>query len=84
MLSSALPRILPTTFRSRFVTYSTDAAIFKTFTLRERFKVRVQADFFNLTNTPGNEFGAGSDGIASTFYNMNTPRQLQLSMRATW
>jgi hypothetical protein len=64
--------------------WNMDASIGKTFPIGERMGFQVKADFFNVFNTPGNEFAAGSDGIVSTFYGMNTPRQMQLSARFSW
>jgi hypothetical protein len=65
--------------------WGTDASIFKTFSIKERAKLRVQADFFNLFNTPGNEFTPTDNaGIVPTNYSMNTPRQLQFQARFTW
>ena len=46
--------------------------------------MKIQADFFNVFNTPGNEFVPGNDGIALTNYSMNDPRQLQLTARFSW
>jgi hypothetical protein len=65
-------------------TWSVDAALVKNFTIRERVNLRFQADFFNVFNTPGNPFAAGSDGIVGTWTNFNTPRVMQLSGRLTW
>jgi hypothetical protein len=64
--------------------WNCDAALFKSFSIKERAKLRIQADFFNVFNTPGNESSAGSDGIVGTWYNMNDPRVVQLSARFTW
>ena len=65
--------------------WSFDTALFKSFSIRERVKLRVQADFFNTTNTPGNPFDAGStDGLVSTYTGVNNPRTVQLSARFTF
>jgi len=64
--------------------WNVDASIFKTFAFSERFKLRVQADFFNVFNTPGNNWGGGSDGLVDSWTNANTPRVTQLSARFTW
>jgi hypothetical protein len=56
-------------------------------TLRtERLKLRVQADFFNVFNVPGDGWNAGADGIAGAWTNTNPsgPRTTQLSARFTW
>ena len=65
--------------------WNCDAAIFKSFSFKERAKLRVQADFFNVFNTPGNSPYAGNDGIVGTWFNQNSsPRTMQLSARFTW
>jgi Carboxypeptidase regulatory-like domain len=64
--------------------WTCDAAIFKSFTVKERIKLRVQADFFNVFNTPGNSPSAGTDGIAPTWTNANGARVMQLSARFTF
>jgi hypothetical protein len=61
-----------------------DASLSKNFAIRERVRLRVQADFFNVFNTPGNSFSAGSDGLISTFTNANGAEVMQLSARLTW
>jgi hypothetical protein len=50
----------------------------------ERAKLRFQVDAFNVTNTPGNPYSAGSMGIVTTNTNLNTPRQIHLSVRLNW
>ena len=64
--------------------WSVDTALFKSFSIRERAKLRVQADFFNVTNTAGNPWGAGADGLVSTFSGAQGPRSVQLSARLSW
>ena len=64
--------------------WSFDTALFKSFSISERAKLRVQADFFNTTNTPGNSFGAGSDGLVDSWTNANGARVVQLSARFTF
>ncbi len=64
--------------------WSTDVSIFKNFPLGERVGLKFQADFFNVFNTPGNEWSPGNDGIALTNYSMQDARQLQLTMRLSW
>ena len=59
--------------------WSVDTALFKSFSIRERAKLRVQADFFNVTNTAGNLWSPGSDGLVSTFSGAQGPRSVQLS-----
>jgi hypothetical protein len=64
--------------------WSTDVSIFKNFPLGERVGLKFQADFFNVFNTPGNEWSPGNDGIVLTNYSMQDARQLQLTMRLSW
>jgi hypothetical protein len=78
--------------------WSVDAAISKTFRIKERVGLRVQADFFNVTNTPGNDFIPGfagwtsspadfrsaDSGAVSRQNSFNSPRVVQLSARFTW
>ena len=64
--------------------WTCDAALFKNFAITERFKLRIQADFFNVFNTPGDNFAPGADGIVGAWTNRNTPRETQLSARFTW
>jgi hypothetical protein len=66
--------------------WNCDAAMFKSFSFTERLRLRVQADFFNVFNVPGNSWSAGADGIAGAWTNANPsgPRTMQLSARFTW
>jgi hypothetical protein len=66
-------------------TWKQDASLFKVFDLGERAKLRLNADFFNVFNTPGNDPGSiGSDGVQSARWSGNTPRELQLTLRLQW
>jgi hypothetical protein len=58
-----------------------DTAIFKSFSIAERAKLRVQCDTFNTFNHPGN---AASGMIASDYGSQNSARVIQLSARLTW
>ena len=73
--------------------FDTDSSILKTFNLRERLKFKIEADFFNVFNNPGNEFANNNpsgnglndgSGVVLTNYNMNSPRQVQFSARLTF
>jgi len=64
--------------------WSCDAVLFKSFSIKERAKFRVQFDFFNVFNVPGNPSSAGSDGTVGTWTNANTARVMQLSARLSW
>jgi hypothetical protein len=72
-------------------TWSTDASLFKNFRFGERMGLRIQADFFNVFNTPGNEFdptnsptNPNNNGIVLTNYSMQDARQMQLTARFSW
>lgn len=66
--------------------WNCDASLFKSFTLKERLKLRVQFDFFNVFNVAGDSPAAGANGIAATNTNANPsgPRVAQLSARLSW
>jgi hypothetical protein len=64
--------------------WNTDASLFKTIPIAERFNVRFQADFFNVFNHPGNPNSVGQTGILSTQSSGNSPRTLQLTLRLQW
>ena len=62
-----------------------DASAFKNITFRERLRFRLQADFFNVLNHPGNPNSfIGSTGILNVQSSGNSPRTLQLSGRLSW
>jgi hypothetical protein len=65
-------------------TWTVDASITKNFPLREGLNLRLQADFFNAFNVPGNSFAPDSSGIVTNQYSNNSPRTMQLSARFTW
>jgi hypothetical protein len=61
-----------------------DASAFKTVSITERVTVRVNADFFNVFNHPGNPTGVGNTGILSVRNSGSGARQMQLTLRLTW
>jgi len=61
-----------------------DASLVKNIPIKERFSFRLQCDFFNVFNHPGNPNSVGSTGMLSTQSSGNSPRTLQLSGRLTW
>ena len=61
-----------------------DASLFKMIAVRERLRVRFNADFFNVLNHPGNPNAVGGDGILSTQASGQAARQLQLTLRLIW
>jgi hypothetical protein len=60
------------------------ASLFKTIPITERVQARLNADFFNVLNHPGNPSGVANTGILSTQASGNSPRQLQLTLRLIW
>jgi len=64
--------------------WNCDASIFKNFSIKERLTLRLQFDFFNVFNTPGNDPTTGDEGIGYTYYNQNSPRTMQISARFHW
>ena len=63
-----------------------DASLFKTITVNElfNFKIRFNADFFNVLNNPGNLNAVGRTGILATRNSGNAARVLQLTLRLSW
>jgi hypothetical protein len=65
-----------------------DASLFKTFAFKERMRLKIQCDFFNVLNMPGTAFApadpADHTGIVTNQLSQNNPRQLQLSARFSW
>jgi hypothetical protein len=63
--------------------YALNASAFKTVPVTERASLRINADFFNVLNMAGMP-QPGTDGIVQMRNSVNTPRQLQLTIRLTW
>jgi hypothetical protein len=61
-----------------------DASLFKTIPINERFKVRLNVDFFNVLNHPGNPNTIGTTGMLATRLSGNSARTLQLTLRLSW
>jgi hypothetical protein len=61
-----------------------DASLFKTVMISENVRVRLNADFFNVLNVPGNPNTVGTTGMLATRNSGNSPRTLQLTLRLTW
>ncbi|MEK7403839.1 MAG: carboxypeptidase-like regulatory domain-containing protein [Acidobacteriota bacterium] len=61
-----------------------DASLFKRIPINERVFFRLNADFFNVLNHPGNPSGIGSSGVLSVRFSGSGARQLQLTLRLTW
>jgi hypothetical protein len=75
-------------YRNQYISstnlWNCDAAMFKSFSITEKAKLRIQFDFFNVFNTPGNTHSPGNDGFAQTWQSANGPRTLQFSGRFSW
>jgi hypothetical protein len=59
----------------------------KNFSLTERFRLQLRAEFFNIMNTPqfgrpGQVFGTPQFGVIST--QANSPRQIQFGLKLLW
>jgi hypothetical protein len=66
-------------------TWITDASLFKTIRFTESVNMRLNVDFFNVLNAPGNANGSpASTGVISARSSTNSPRVLQLSIRVSW
>jgi hypothetical protein len=61
-----------------------DASLFKSIPITERVSLRINADFFNVLNHPGNPTGVSAEGILSTRTSARAARELQLTARLTW
>jgi hypothetical protein len=61
-----------------------DASLFKTIPLTERLKFRLNADFFNILNHPGNPAIAAGANILSTVNSGSSAREIQLTLRMIW
>ena len=61
-----------------------DASLFKNIPVNERLKFRLNADFFNILNHPGNPAIAAGSAILSTVNSGNSAREIQLSLRMIW
>jgi hypothetical protein len=64
--------------------WNMDASLFKSIPLTERLRLRINIDFFNVLNMPGNPNSIAADGVLSTQASGQTPRQLQFSARLIW
>jgi len=61
-----------------------DASLFKMVPITERANVRLNVDFFNVLNHPGNPNSVGSTGMLATRNSGSGARVLQLTLRLTW
>ena len=63
--------------------HNLDASLYKVVSINERFRVRFNADFFNVLNSPGQPLPDGN-GIAMRNVNAQSARQTQLTLRVEW
>jgi len=61
--------------------WNTDVSVFKHFQIRERFKLRFTADFFNFFNHPNDAYPDGTTGLQDLTVSTNEPRIIQFSLR---
>jgi hypothetical protein len=66
--------------------WNVDATAVKNIPINEQFRLRFQADFFNVFNHPGNPNPStfSSTGFLSTANSGNAARTIQLSLRMSW
>ena len=66
------------------MTWSMNASLFKMIPVTERFKLRFNADFFNVLNMPGTPMPGPASGLISMRDSVNDPRVVQLTLRLLW
>lgn len=65
--------------------FTMDAGLVKNFLIAERLQCRLNVEFFNVFNTPGNPTNMGTTtGILNTRTSAQDARTAQLSMRVSW
>ena len=67
--------------------WNTNASLVKNFPIKERLRLRVQFDFFNLVNHPNNNWSPSNMGLVYTNennYDANGPRVVRFSTRLSW
>jgi hypothetical protein len=64
--------------------WALDASAFKSVRVGERLTMRLNADFFNVFNHPGNPNSIAATGILSVRSSGNAARSLQLTMRLSF
>jgi hypothetical protein len=65
-------------------TWTIDASLFKAIRITEQFRMRFNADFFNVLNMPGIGQPSSGTGIISLQNSANAARSLQLTLRVLW
>ncbi|HTM50951.1 MAG TPA: hypothetical protein VL285_19780, partial [Bryobacteraceae bacterium] len=64
--------------------FGQDASLFKEVTVRERLRVRLNIDAFNVFNNPGIPTTVNSNGLVSTRESGKGSREMQFTLRVTW
>ena len=65
--------------------WTLSASLFKTFPIKERFRLRFQWDVFNPTNSPQvPQTPSNSQGLIYTYLNGTAARSMQFSLRLLW
>jgi len=64
--------------------WNTDVSLFKNFSLTERLKLRITADFFNFFNHPNDVNPNNTTGLQDLSSQTNEPRVIQFSARIQW
>jgi hypothetical protein len=69
--------------------FDLDAALYKTFVVRERFRLELKSEAFNLTNrptfdVPGREVTNQLFGVVTATALNPRPRSIQISLRLTF
>lgn len=66
------------------MSFGLDASLFKSISITEQWRLRLNVDFFNVLNNPGLPQPNESNGIVSLQNSANGPRNLQLTLRLSW
>jgi hypothetical protein len=61
--------------------WNDDLSVFKNFSIRERFRIRLTADFFNALNHPVDVAPNSATGLQDLSTQANSPRIIQFSLR---
>lgn len=64
--------------------WNVDASLFKNFFFKERFRIRLTADFFNFLNHPLDNEPNATSGLQDLSTQSNAPRIIQFSLRFQW
>ncbi|MCW5966361.1 MAG: hypothetical protein KIT83_20155, partial [Bryobacterales bacterium] len=64
-------------------------SLFKNFQVRERYRLQLRGEFFNLTNTatfgnPGGNIAAGDFGVVRSLATNSGPRQVQFALKVSF